>query len=67
MVIFQHSIKLAHRLACLNASTSPVPVRLGPQGIAKQIFLRARESDVGIDYLKAFIELARMPVAGQAR
>jgi LysR family transcriptional regulator for metE and metH len=36
-----------------------VPVRLGPCGIAKQIFLGARETDVGIDYLKAFIELAR--------
>jgi LysR family transcriptional regulator for metE and metH len=36
-----------------------VPVRLGPRGIAKQIFLGARETDVGIDYLKAFIELAR--------
>jgi len=42
-----------------------VPVRLGPLGIAKQIFLGARESDVGIDYLKAFIELARGP-AGTA-
>jgi LysR family transcriptional regulator for metE and metH len=39
-----------------------VPVRLGPTGIAKQIFLGAREMDIGIDYLKAFIELARMPV-----
>jgi LysR family transcriptional regulator for metE and metH len=38
-----------------------VPVRLGPTGIAKQIFLGARETDAGIDYLRAFIELARMP------
>jgi LysR family transcriptional regulator for metE and metH len=35
------------------------PVRLGKQGIAKQIFLGARETDAGIDYLKAFVELAR--------
>ena len=36
-----------------------VPVRLGPRGIAKQIFLGAREADTDIDYLKAFVELAR--------
>ncbi len=36
-----------------------VPVRLGRKGIAKQIFLGAREADVDIDYLKAFVELAR--------
>ncbi|MBB5390420.1 MULTISPECIES: LysR family transcriptional regulator [unclassified Herbaspirillum] len=35
------------------------PVRLGKHGIAKQIFLGARETEVGIDYLHAFIELAR--------
>ena len=40
-----------------------VPVRLGRKGIAKQIFLGARETDTEIDYLKAFIDLARMPVA----
>ena len=34
-------------------------VRLGPRGIAKQIFLGARETDIDIDYLRAFIELAR--------
>ena len=39
------------------------PVRLGPQGIAKQIFLGAREADTEIDYLKAFIDLARKPEA----
>lgn len=38
-----------------------VPVRLGRKGIAKQIFLGAREADIDIDYLKAFIELARKP------
>lgn len=36
-----------------------VPVRLGRHGIAKQIFLGAREADFGVDYLKAFVELAR--------
>jgi LysR family transcriptional regulator for metE and metH len=35
------------------------PVRLGRHGIAKQIFLGVRESDAQIDYLKAFVELAR--------
>jgi LysR family transcriptional regulator for metE and metH len=34
-------------------------VRLGRNGIAKQIFLGVREADVKIDYLKAFVELAR--------
>ncbi len=36
-----------------------VPVRLGRLGIAKKIFLGIREADAGIDYLAAFIELAR--------
>jgi LysR family transcriptional regulator for metE and metH len=40
-----------------------VAVRLGPTGIAKQIYLGARKSDVAIDYLKAFIEEARNPSA----
>ena len=40
-----------------------VPVRLGANGIAKQIFLGARETDLEIDYLKAFIELANKPAA----
>lgn len=35
------------------------PVRLGRRGIAKQIFLGMREADADIDYLKAFVELAR--------
>lgn len=35
------------------------PVRLGRQGILKQIHLGVREADLGIDYIKAFIELAR--------
>jgi LysR family transcriptional regulator, regulator for metE and metH len=36
-----------------------VPVRLGREGIAKHIFLGAREADTEIDYLKAFVDLAR--------
>ncbi len=36
-----------------------VPVRLGKQGIAKQIFLGARKADLDVDYLAAFTELAR--------
>lgn len=40
-----------------------VPVRLGPTGITKQIFLGMREMDTGIDYLLAFIKLAHMPLA----
>ena len=36
-----------------------VSVRLGVHGIAKQIFLGTREADHAIDYLRAFIELAR--------
>ncbi|WP_175952367.1 LysR family transcriptional regulator [Burkholderia sp. BCC0405] len=38
-----------------------VPVRLGKNGIAKHIYLGAREADVGIDYLRAFIEQAKRP------
>lgn len=44
-----------------------VPVRLGRRGIAKQIFLGAREADVDTDYLKAFIALARQPPLPQER
>ena len=40
-----------------------VGVRLGVSGIAKQIFLGAREADLEIDYLQAFITLARKPSA----
>lgn len=36
-----------------------VALRLGRHGIAKQIHLGIREADVGIDYVKAFFELAR--------
>jgi len=34
-------------------------VKLGPQGVAKQIFLGYREADGQIDYLRAFVEMAR--------
>jgi LysR family transcriptional regulator for metE and metH len=36
-----------------------VPVRLGRQGVAKQIFLGIRKADEAVDYLAAFIEAAR--------
>ena len=35
------------------------PVRLGKKGVAKQIFLGIRQEDSEIDYLSAFMELAR--------
>jgi LysR family transcriptional regulator for metE and metH len=36
-----------------------VPLRLGMQGVSKQIFLGTREADAGLDYLQAFIAQAR--------
>jgi LysR family transcriptional regulator for metE and metH len=36
-----------------------VPVRLGSQGVPKQIFLGVRRGDVGVPYVAAFFELAR--------
>jgi LysR family transcriptional regulator for metE and metH len=35
-----------------------VPVRLGPDGIPKQIFLGRREDQTTLDYLDAFVQLA---------
>lgn len=35
------------------------PLKLGKKGVAKQIFLGLRKKDVEIDYLRAFIEIAR--------
>lgn len=35
------------------------PVRLGRSGMPKQIFLGYREAEAGIDYLRAFVVLAR--------
>jgi len=42
------------------AGRMPVaPVRLGQQGVFKQIFLGTREVDAGTAYLEAFVEIAR--------
>ena len=41
-----------------------VPVKLGRQGIAKQIYLGAREGDLDTVYLRALIELARSQMPG---
>ena len=38
---------------------SIVDVRLGQGGIFKQIFVGVRDPDVGVDYIAAFVELAR--------
>jgi LysR family transcriptional regulator, regulator for metE and metH len=35
------------------------PVRLGKQGVPKQIFLGIRDADVDIDYVRAFMGMAR--------
>jgi LysR family transcriptional regulator for metE and metH len=35
------------------------PVRLGIQGVDKQVFLGIRKEDADVDYLRAFLELAR--------
>jgi LysR family transcriptional regulator for metE and metH len=37
-----------------------VPVQLGAKGIAKQIFLGMREADNDIDYLKSFVNIAKV-------
>lgn len=34
-------------------------VRLGPEGVQKQIFLGIRQADLEVDYINAFIDLAR--------
>ena len=44
-----------------SSKTAVVPVRLGRRGIPKKIYLGTREADAGIDYLKAFVALARNP------
>lgn len=38
---------------------SVFPVRLGPDGVAKKIHLGIRKSDSDIDYMAAFLEMAR--------
>jgi LysR family transcriptional regulator for metE and metH len=42
-----------------NAATFDIrPIRLGRDGVAKQIFLGLREADAEIDYIRAFMDLA---------
>jgi len=43
-----------------------VDVRLGPAGIFKQIFVGVREADAEIDYISAFVQLARASTATDA-
>ena len=43
-----------------------VPVKLGRNGIAKQIHLGVREGDLETDYLRAFIEFARQSQLGSS-
>lgn len=38
-----------------------VPIRLGARGIQKQIFLGLRETDMDVDYLRSFVEMAHRP------
>ena len=45
-----------------QAKFDVVPLRLGKQGIAKQIFLGIREADMHIDYVQAFVALAQIPM-----
>lgn len=40
------------------ASMALATVRLGRQGVAKQIFLGVRQADLGSDYLQAFVAMA---------
>lgn len=42
-------------------------VKLGKEGIAKQIFLGTREADAGIDYLASFVDYARASMAQAPR
>ncbi len=43
------------------ARSMPItPVKLGRKGIAKQIYLGWREADADIDYLQAFVHMARL-------
>lgn len=36
-----------------------LPIRLGKNGVSKQIFLGMREAEDSVDYIKSFIEIAR--------
>ncbi len=49
-----------------SARLDIVPVKLGENGVAKQIYLGARESELQVDYLQAFIDLARHSGAATA-
>ncbi|MFG6442570.1 LysR family transcriptional regulator [Roseateles sp. LKC17W] len=49
-----------------SARLDIVPVKLGEHGVAKQIYLGARESELQVDYLQAFIDLARRSGAATA-
>lgn len=42
-----------------SARLDVFPIKLGPQGVAKQIFLGFREEDSEISYLHAFVDPAR--------
>lgn len=46
---------------------SLTPLRLGKKGVDKQIYLGMRDSDASIDYLTAFVQLARSSDWGAAR
>lgn len=43
------------------------PVRLGPKGVQKQIFLGVRQIDLEINYLSAFMELAMAGLAPSSK
>lgn len=43
-----------------SAKFDVIPLRLGRRGVKKQIFLGFREADADIDYLQAFVNLARV-------
>ncbi|MFK7822671.1 MAG: LysR family transcriptional regulator [Oligoflexales bacterium] len=40
-----------------------VPIRLGKDGINKNLYLGVRKRDIGIDYLGAFIEMSRSSIS----
>lgn len=69
MVASQRGVAALPRWLALEYASKidVVPVRLGPHGISKQIFLGVREADLRTDYLQAFIELARQPMARPVR
>jgi LysR family transcriptional regulator for metE and metH len=44
-----------------------VPLRLGSRGLLKKIFLGIRKGDINVDYLAAFIRMARAIPAGNSK